>query len=162
MMQRQDDFRRTGATGPPERQSYRKEWLWLVLLLLFQTAFTFFVTVPGHVSVDEGTYHMMVKNFSRTGTLGIWNGYDEFPSIELQAAGNLRSHDGRLVSQYPYLYPVLATPFYWLAGYRGLFFLNSLAFLGTILVCYALARSLFDDRQLALNACLILSLATYF
>ena len=140
---------------------YRRECGLLLLLILVQLIFTLFVTVPGHVSVDEGTYHMMVQNFAESGTLEIWNGYDEFPSIELQAAGNLRAHKGSLVSQYPYLSGVLATPFYWISGYPGLFFLNSLAFLLTILVCYALARSLFEDRKLALNSCSVLVLATY-
>ncbi len=106
-------------------------------------------------------YHMMVKNFARSGTLEIWNGYQEFPSIELQAAGNLRAYNSRLVAQYPYLYAVLATPFYWVSGYRGLFFVNSIVFLLTVLVCYALATSLFEDRSLALNSCLVLVLATY-
>ena len=104
---------------------------------------------------------MMVKNFARSGTLEIWNGYQEFPSIELQAAGNLRAYNSRLVAQYPYLYAVLATPFYWVSGYRGLFFVNSIVFLLTVLVCYALATSLFEDRSLALNSCLVLVLATY-
>ena len=140
---------------------YRREWVLLVLLISVQFTFTLFVTVPGYISVDEGTYHMMVKNFSRSGTLEIWNGYEEFPSIELQAASHLRTHNGRLVSQYPYLYAVLATPFYWIFGYRGLFFVNSIVFLVAVLVSYTLARSLFEDRKLALNSCFILVLATY-
>ena len=140
---------------------YRREWVLLLLLISVQLTFTLFVTVPGHVSVDEATYHMMVKNFAQSGTLEIWNGYQEFSSIELQAASNLRSHNGRLVAQYPYLYAVLATPFYWIFGYLGLFLVNSLVFLLTVLVCYALTRSLFGDRSLALNACSILVLATY-
>ena len=140
---------------------YRREWVLLVLLISVQFTFTLFVTVPGYISVDEGTYHMMVKNFSRSGTLEIWNGYEEFPSIELQAASHLRTHNGRLVSQYPYLYAVLATPFYWISGYRGLFFVNSIVFLVAVLVSYTLARSLFEDRKLALNSCFILVLATY-
>ena len=84
---------------------YRRECVLLVLLISVQFTFTLFVTVPGFISVDEGTYHMMVKNFSRSGTLEIWNGYEEFPSIELQAASHVRTHNGRLVSQYPYLMP---------------------------------------------------------
>ena len=140
---------------------YRREWVALVLLISVQFTFTLFVTVPGYISVDEGTYHMMVKNFAGSGTLEIWNGYDELSSIELQAAGHLRTHNGRLISQYPYLYAVLATPFYWIFGYRGLFFVNSIAFFVAVLVSYALARSLFEDRKLALNSCFILVLATY-
>ncbi len=148
-------------TGSGSLSGYGKEWLLLILFLGFQLTFTLFVTVPGHISVDEGTYHMMVKNLAESGTLGIWNGYEEFASIELQAAGYLRAHNGRLVAQYPYLTAVLATPLYWICGYRGLFFINSLAFFLTVLVCYALAHSLYGDRNLALNSCVILVLATY-
>ena len=147
--------------GSGSLSGYRKEWLLLILFIGLQLTFTLFVTVPGHISVDEGTYHMMVKNFAGSGTLGIWNGYEEFPSIELQAAGYLRTHNSRLVAQYPYLTAVLATPFYWIWGYRGLFFINSVAFFLTVLVCYALAHSLYRDRNLALSSCFILVLATY-
>ncbi|MCK4620446.1 MAG: phospholipid carrier-dependent glycosyltransferase, partial [Desulfobacterales bacterium] len=68
---------------------------------------------------------------------------------------------GRLVSQYPYLFPVLSTPFYRIWGYRGLFFINVIAFAGIVFFCYAIARKLFQDRNLALNSCFILIFATF-
>ena len=40
---------------------YRREWLLLSLVISAQLTFTLFVTVPGHVSVDEGTYPGLCK-----------------------------------------------------------------------------------------------------
>ncbi len=63
--------------------------------------------------------------------------------------------------QYPYLFPVLTLPFYRLAGFYGLFLFNALAFVGLVALVFAIAFKLFRDRNLALNSCLILILATY-
>jgi len=58
------------------------------------------MTVPGHLSVDEGIYHFMSQSPARSGSLAIWNGYDEFPSPELALLVG-RPHDGLLMPQYP-------------------------------------------------------------
>jgi len=102
----------------------------------------------------------MAKNFADGNGLEIWNGYQELPSPEL-ASRFMRPSLGRLVSQYPYLFPVLAFPLYWLTGFYGLFLLNSIAFLGVVVLCYFTAKKLFDDVDLALDSCLILVLATF-
>ncbi|MBW2167194.1 MAG: phospholipid carrier-dependent glycosyltransferase, partial [Deltaproteobacteria bacterium] len=119
-----------------------------------------FTIVPGHLSIDEGTYHMMTKSFSESGGLEIWNGYREYPSPELETR-LIFARNERLVSQYPYLFPVLSTPFYRIWGYRGLFFINVIAFAGIVFFCYAIARKLFQDRNLALNSCFIFIFATF-
>ncbi|MCG8695689.1 MAG: hypothetical protein MI806_31135 [Minwuiales bacterium] len=95
-----------------------------------------------------------------SGRLTIWNGYQEFPSPHL-VLSLARLHEGQLAPQYPHLFAYVAVPFYELFGYRGLFLLNGLSYLGVVALCYALARRLFDDRTLALNACLIFILASY-
>jgi len=115
---------------------------------------------PGYLSIDEALYHLMVKNFSSTGGLEIWTGYQEFPSGEL-AHQFLRVHFGRPVSQYPYLFPVVSLPFFYLAGFYGLFLLNSLAFVGVVALCFAIAQRLFRDNDLSLNSCLVLILSTF-
>lgn len=135
----------------------------IALLLILGVAHVLvsaFGVVPGYLSIDESLYHFMLKNFSSTFGLEIWTGYQEFPSTELSHEF-LRVHFGRPVSQYPYLYPVVALPFYAIAGFRGLFILNALAFVGVVVLCFALARKLFRDMDLALNACLVLILGTY-
>jgi hypothetical protein len=115
-----------------------------------------FLVADGHFSVDEAVYHMMARSFSSSGSLSVWNGYEEFPSPEL-ALPMLRIHDGQLVPQYPHLATILATPLFWLVGYQSLFILNALAFVGVVGLCFLIARALFHDRDLALNACLMLA-----
>lgn len=119
-----------------------------------------FTIIPGYISNDEMTYHMMTKSFSESGGLEIWNGYRECPSPELETTF-IFARNGRLVSQYPYLFSVLSTPFYRIWGYSGLFFINVIAFAGIVVFCYAIARKLFQDRNLALNSCFILIFATF-
>jgi hypothetical protein len=132
----------------------------LALLLAAHILISLVVTVPGYLSIDESLYHMMSKSFSATGGLEVWTGYREFPSWEL-AHEYLRVHFGRPVSQYPYLFPVITLPFYRLAGLRGLFLFNAVAFVGLVVLVFAIALKLFHDKNLALNSCLVLILATF-
>ena len=132
----------------------------LLVLLAGHVVASLWFIVPGYLSIDEALYHLMLKNFANTGGLEIWTGYQEFPSLELSHQF-LRVHFGRPVSQYPYLFPVVALPFFKLAGFYGLFLLNSLAFVGVVVLCFATAQRLFGDIDLSLNACLVLILATF-
>jgi len=141
--------------------NYNPKLIALATLLTLHIFYSLFFSPTGLLSIDEGTYHQMTRSFTQTGTLELWNGYQEFPSSEL-TLWNSRVYDGHLMPQYPYLYPVLAAPFYLALGFKGLFLLNSICFIGIIVLCFALARKLFDDTNLALNSCLILFLATYF
>lgn len=137
------------------------EKLKICLLILFaHILISLFTIIPGYLSIDEVTYHMMAKNFSELSGFEIWNGYKEYPSPELESKF-IFAHKDRLVSQYPYLYPILCTPFYRIWGYRGLFVINVIAFIGIVALCYAIAQKLFNDRNLSINACLILVLATF-
>ncbi len=132
----------------------------LVLIGCAHVVITLSTIVPGYLSIDEAIYHMMAKNFSETGGQAIWNGYEEFPSKELSSRF-LRPHLGKLYSQYPYLFPVLAFPFYTWFGFFGLFLLNSVSFLGATVLCFATAWKLFRDLDLALNSCLVFIFATF-
>lgn len=150
-----------GSSSPAEAlHAARVKFLYLALPLAVTLATLIFFNGGGHLSVDEGVYHMMVQSFSTAGDLSVWNGYQEFPSPEL-VLPVLRVHDGLLFPSYPYLFPVLATPFYWLAGYKGLFILNALAFFGVVALTFVIAQKLFRDSDLARNACVILVLATF-
>ena len=142
---------------------YKKQFKTRLLPVTFFAAIAFiplFVTNPGYLSVDEGTYHMMAKNLADGSGFEIWNGYREFPSREL-ISGALVIAKGRLVAKPPDLFTVAALPFYMLFKYRGLFFLNAVAFLGILAITYHVARRSFGDSRLATNACLILALSTY-
>lgn len=132
----------------------------LFLLIVIHLLVSWFTIVPGFLLPDEATLHTTVQHFSETGGFDLHNGYREFPSRELLPT--LTSiHNGRIVSQYPYLYPLIATPFYRLAGIHGLFWLNALVFPAILWCCYAISQTLFHDRHLSLNACFIFLLATY-
>lgn len=115
--------------------------------------------VPGHMLVDESIYRWSAREYSITGKFEIRNGYGERPSPEL-IHPFLRVHGGKLYSQYPPLCTIVTAPLYRLAGYRGLFLANALAFVIVVMLCYATARRLFDDTDLALNSTLILTLGT--
>lgn len=132
----------------------------LFLIAVAHILISLFTIIPGYLSIDEVTYHMMAKNFSESGGLEITNEYQEYPSPELESRF-IFARNGRLVSQYPYLYPILCNPFYRIWGYHGLFFINVIAFLGIVALCYTIAQKLFNDRDLALNSCFILVLATF-
>lgn len=132
----------------------------LALLCVAHFLSTFIYIIPGPLSDDEAIYHLMARSFSERGSLAIWNGYEEFPSPEL---GNryTRAREGRLVPQYPSLFPVLALPFYRVFGFFGLFVMNALSFVGVVVICFFTARKLFGDAELGLDSCLIFVLATF-
>lgn len=137
----------------------------VLLLLALHVVYALFATQPGHFTVDEGAYHMMVKAMAEDGSLAVWNGYGETPSEELvysMLRKDLRDPASpRMVPQYPATYAFIAAPFYMAGGFAGLFWLNLLAFFGAVWATTAIARRLYGDPGLALNAALILILGTY-
>ncbi len=132
----------------------------LVLLLALHVVFAVVVVQPGHFSIDEVLYHQMVKALDDGTWPEIRTGYEDVPSAELRHDFH-KIRNGVLVPQYPYLYPVLAWPFYALVGYRGLFALNALALVGVAAVCFATARRMFGSAKLAADAVILLLLATF-
>jgi hypothetical protein len=150
-----------GTTDEAVRgRTVRLKLLLLIALAALHVVVTMTAIVPGYLSIDEVAYDLMSKNFSETWGLEIRNGYDEFPSPEL-VHRFWPLHAGRTVPQYPYLFSALALPLYGIAGYFGLFLTNALAFVGVVFLSFLTARRLFDNADLALNACLILVGATF-
>ena len=132
----------------------------LLALGVCHLLFSLFINTPGYLTYDSGTYHWMVKTFASTGSFFVSNGYEEFPSRAL-ATGQLRIHSGKLVAQYPEFQTFLSYPFYLAFGYRGLFIVNALAFLGINAVIFRLSLALFDSRRGAYMAAGIYSLGTF-
>lgn len=135
----------------------------IAILLVFGLAHvlaTAYLVRPGYLSIDETVYHWSSREFAARMSLDIRNGYEEHPSPEL-VHPFLRVHNGRLYSQYPPLFAVMATPFYKLSGYYGLFVMNALAFALVVFCCFSTAKYLFRDVDLALNAAIILCFATF-
>ena len=113
--------------GYPLPRQYRGKVLVLLAFVVVHVAVSVIFVAPGHLTIDEGVYDLMVRAFVATGGLGVWNGYEEFASPEL-VWPTVNVRDGVLVPQYPGVFALLAAPFYWLLGYRGLFLLSALAF----------------------------------
>lgn len=146
--------------GLAELRAHRGKLLVLLAFFVLHLLVSSVWVAPGHATIDEGVYDFMLRDFATRGSLSIWNGYQEFPSPELLLA-TMVVHDGTLLSQYPHVFTILATPFYWLLGYRGVFLLNALSFVGAVVVCFLLAQRLFRDPSLSLNSCLVLIFATF-
>lgn len=132
----------------------------LLALLGFHALVSAFGIVPGYLSIDEAIYHLTTRDLAATGGFGLRTGFDAISSQEL-IHPFLSLHGGRVVSPYPYLFPTLAAPLYAAIGYRALFVVNALAFLGVAFLVRALADRLFRDRVLALDATLLFVLATF-
>ena len=74
---------------------------------------------------------------------------------------HFRIFGDHIVPATPYLWPLLNLPLYRLVGFFGLFVLNSIAFIVLVAVCFALAKKILNDLNLALNASLIFIFGTF-
>lgn len=124
-------------------------------------------TVPAPITIDDVSYQLMARDQAAGRGLEIWNGYEERPSPELQLivldnASQIAAHHGRLVSQYPHGYAVLAAPFYQAFGFQSLFWLNAAGGGVAVLLCAVLARQLGASGPVARLSALILVSATFF
>ena len=132
----------------------------LIALTILHVVVSWHTIVPGYLLIDEAFYHWMTRDFASTGSLELWNGYTEFPSPELTHR-HVPVHKNRLVAQWPHFFAIIATPLYLMWGLLGLYVVNVIAFIGVVWLCFLSANKLFEDPKLALNACLLLVLATF-
>ena len=151
----------TAGNVPAWRGIGRVRLAVLALLLLGHLLFSVFAVAPGHFVSDEGMYHQMARAFAEDGSLTLWPEYSEFPSPELRTWNHLAGKDGGLQSQYPYLHPVLAWPFYKMAGFRGLFAMNAIAYVALAGICFLLGNRLWRDSRIAADAVILLTLGSY-
>lgn len=139
----------------------------VVLLLLVFLYFTslllsaLFGFGTGHFSVDEATYHLMVKAMSDGDFIFIGNGYREFPSPALNSALLISSESG-LVVQYPPFFGLMALPFYLLLGYKGLFLLNFLCFWFSGYLTYRISLMYCQNSHVAVVSSLLLVLCSFY
>ena len=116
--------------------------------------------IPGYLTWDFGTYHLMVRSLYDTGGFFIVNGYEELAS-PLLAVGLTTVQEGKIAAQYPEFYTILSVPFYALFGYRGMMVLNAVAFVGICALIWRMARWFSGERNAPLAAVAIYALATY-
>ncbi|MCZ6637642.1 MAG: glycosyltransferase family 39 protein [Alphaproteobacteria bacterium] len=137
-----------------------KKWGPLAALSLLFVAYGLFFAPAGFLTTDEFIYTAMTDRLVTSGTFFIANGYQETPSATLRLLFLTPTAQG-LTPQYPAGYALISAPFFLLGGARGMMLLNTFAAIGLLMVTYRLAKLLFDDEDLALNAMLILALATF-
>lgn len=134
--------------------------LWPSIVWLALVVATALFAIPGPLTWDSGTYHLMVRGLYQTGGFFIPNAYDELAS-PLLAVGQTMVKHGHIVSQYPELYTLISLPFYALFGFRGLMVLNAVAFGGIIFLIWRMARWFSDHPHAPIAATGVYALATY-
>jgi hypothetical protein len=102
--------------------------------------------VPGCFSIDEATLLLSARSVALGHGVEVWNGFEETGSLAL-APGWLKPVGGRLVSQYPDFFPLLALPAFRAFGLRGLMLVNLVALLGVAWLTWKLAVAHFDRRS---------------
>lgn len=116
-------------------------------------------TVPGTFSIDEVTLLLSARSLAQGHGVEVWNGFEEFPSPAL-VPGWLKVVEGRLVSQYPDLFLLVALPAFRAFGLRGLMLVNLVAFVVVCGLTFDLARRRAGQR-VAAGAVALLALASY-
>lgn len=132
----------------------------LAALSLLMLVHVLFFAPAGFLTTDEFLYAAMTERLVTAGSLFFDNGYKDLPSDALRLLFMGPTPRG-LTPQYPAGYAFLAAPFFLVGGVRGMMILNTCAALGMIYMTYRLAKLLFEDESLALNAALILGLASF-
>lgn len=117
------------------------------------------LTVPGTFSIDEVTLLLSARSFAQGHGLEVWNGFEAFPSPAL-VPGWLKVVDGRLVSQYPDFFLLVALPAFRTFGLRGLMLVNLLAFAAVCGLTFDLTRRRAGER-VAAGAVALLALSSY-
>jgi hypothetical protein len=129
------------------------------LLALVGLAGGWRLAVPGTFSIDEVTLLLSARSLAQGYGVEVWNGFEEFPSPAL-VPGWLKVVEGRLVSQYPDLFLLVALPAFRAFGLRGLMLVNLLAFAVVCGLTFDLARRRAGER-VAAGAVGLLALASF-
>lgn len=106
------------------------------------------LSVPGVWSIDEVVLQLQARGSAAGTPLEVWNGWVETPSPELEVRTDngpwTVGRNGALRAQYPFLFPLLASPAYPALGLGSLQLVNSLAWAGTLLLLPVLVRRFTD------------------
>jgi hypothetical protein len=133
----------------------------LVLLLALVLALTFWWVAPGPLTIDDVTYHRMMRGLVAGHGFFVDNGYAELQSVELTSLFIHPTATGKLAAQYPYGGTIAAAPLYVAFGIRGMFLINALGYVTAIGLSYRIAMQVVRDRVVAVVGAALLA-ATYF
>jgi|GEM_PF-3891232 len=138
----------------------RKEAIVFFVFLIWIGAGLFASISPGVYVTDEGVYLMMVDSLVEGGSLMLYDGLPtDAPQLEFVEMVEIRGDS--IVGQYPKLYAVLMALPYMLFGSFGITAANTLAYLGTLALIYALASGATKDRRAGIVSAIIYCFATY-
>jgi len=119
----------------------------------------------GYFSVDDSGYHFMVKSFCEKGRLYVENGYEAFPSKELSLGVHkletMVIKDNKLFPKIPFLYTIIAAPFYLLLNIHGLILLNIISYIFILYTIYKITLLLFENKRIAFISIHLFFLGTF-
>lgn len=136
------------------------------LLLVVGVVFAFIGAVifpPAAFSVDEAIYIDMAHAMASRGALDVTpQDLPEGAPLMAKSHGLVQIIGDRAIPQYPGLYGVIAAPFFFIGGVKGLIFLNALCGVFCLWLTYQIARTLTNDGWIARASVLILGGASIF
>ena len=118
---------------------------------------------PAAYSIDEAVYIDMAQAFAERGAFDVTP--QNLPSgapVMAKSDHLVHIQGERAIPQYPALYGVIAAPFFWALGVKGLFFLNALSGVFSLWMTHRIAHQLTKDEWVARASVLILGAASIF
>jgi len=118
---------------------------------------------PTAFSIDEAIYVDMADAMATRGAFDVTpQDWPEDAPLMAKSDGLVKIIGDRAVPQYPGLYGVIAAPFFFVAGVKGLIFLNALCGVLCLWLTHRLARILTNDPWTARASVLLLGGASIF
>ena len=118
---------------------------------------------PAAYSIDEAVYIDMAQAFAERGAFDVTPQNLPSGATVMAKSDHLVHIQGeRAIPQYPALYGVIAAPFFWALGVKGLFFLNALSGVFSLWMTHRIAHQLTKDEWVARASVLILGAASIF
>lgn len=130
------------------------------IILLFLNFYFYSATTKWHFTIDDQIYHLMVRALVENQSIFLLNNIQ--PDLaQYYLPSFTRYYNGNIVAQYPQLYAFIAYPFYKLFNIEGLFLLNNISFLISVLLLFKIAKQFFNSDYKALTSCAIFTLAGF-
>lgn len=118
---------------------------------------------PAAFSVDEAIYIDMAHAMASRGSLNVTpQSLPDGAPLMAKSHGLVQIIGDRAVPQYPGLYGVIAAPFFFIGGVKGLIFLNALCGVFCLYLTHQITRTLTNDDWIAQASVLILGGASIF
>jgi hypothetical protein len=148
------------AVLSPANRRFANFAVWPACALLLIAGWAF--SSSGLLTVDEYFYVRAAESMAREGAFDFRQfDVDGAPALDMSFAAPAQTQ-GRLTPQYPAGYAIIASPFFFLFGIKGLALMNALAAGATLLFTFRIARRLGADAVAATLSCAILAFGSYW